>query len=519
MRPPARTATALAAAVALSALAPWLVASRPRPSHPEVLVVVNANSPLSVATGQYYRTKRNVPAANVLALDIPLVDPSLGDAAQETVSRSRFDNEIRLPIESFLTTNGLVASIRVIVLTPGIPLRAGGSCSLSDPYYGRDCTRASVDAELAILFSSLVGAGGLGANGEAVNPYFGSTQRFADWRAANPGAPLRYLVARLAGYQTPVDATTGVPTDVKTLVDRATGDASGAGALIDEDGIASLGYQAGNLALLRPAASALGALGVPLQHNTSGVFVRDASNLGAYASWGSNDSNDPGPPYYGTINGSVFPGSFAGRAIATDIVSTNARSFVSPPSYGQSLLADLVRLGAAGAAGTVYEPLLLGVVRPGILLHDYFALPGAPAIEAYYRSVPYLGWMNVWIGDPLMTSATLYNPPADRDGDGVDDSTDNCIHLSNADQRDTDGDGYGNLCDPDVNNDGVVTTSWGVTIPPSARGDLERIQATASSGGYDAHHDLDGDGDVDDTDVNLASLFLFLPPGPSGGAP
>jgi hypothetical protein len=39
---------------------------------------------------------------------------------------------------------------------------------------------------------------------------------------------------------------------------------------------------------------------------------------------------------------------------------------------------------------------------------------------------------------------------ADADGDGVPDETDNCPAVSNADQSDTDGDGIGDLCDPNA---------------------------------------------------------------------
>jgi uncharacterized protein (TIGR03790 family) len=509
----------LAAALPWLALAWLLPRCLPPESHPEVLIVVNGQSPRSVATGSYYAAKRGVPAGNVVTLAYALVDPNLGNVSDETTNRPRFDAEIRGPIESFLTTNGLVDSIRIIVLTPGIPLRIADPCSLTDPYYLRDCQRASVDAELAVLFSSLVGAGGVGQNGEAANPYLDSSQRFADWRAANPGAPLRYLVARLAGYQTPVDAGSGVPADVKALIDRAHGLEPGAGVLIDEDGAATPGYQPANLLLLRPAATALAALGLPVQHDLTGQFVANAGNLKAYASWGSNAGNDFGPPYYGQIGPNLVPGSFAAQSIATDVVSFNARSFVSPPSYGQSLLADLVRLGAAGSAGTVYEPVLAGLVRIPTLFRDYLTAPSLPVIEAYYRAVPYLGWTNVWIGDPLMTSFELALPVADSDGDGTSDDDDNCLIVPNTDQRDTDGDGYGNLCDPDFDGDGRVTTSWGVTTPPALRGDLEDVEIAASGGPYDPDLDLDGDGDVDTLDVGLTSMFLFLPPGPSGVAP
>ena len=45
--------------------------------------------------------------------------------------------------------------------------------------------------------------------------------------------------------------------------------------------------------------------------------------------------------------------------------------------------------------------------------------------------------------------------PADGDADGVPDATDNCVSTPNADQADTDGDGVGDVCDPDQDGDGV----------------------------------------------------------------
>jgi hypothetical protein len=44
---------------------------------------------------------------------------------------------------------------------------------------------------------------------------------------------------------------------------------------------------------------------------------------------------------------------------------------------------------------------------------------------------------------------------ADADGDGVDDSGDNCTLIVNPNQCDTDSDGYGNHCDGDFDNTGV----------------------------------------------------------------
>lgn len=45
-------------------------------------------------------------------------------------------------------------------------------------------------------------------------------------------------------------------------------------------------------------------------------------------------------------------------------------------------------------------------------------------------------------------------PGADRDSDGVPDSTDNCVRQPNADEADLDNDGGGDVCDHDIDGDG-----------------------------------------------------------------
>ena len=45
--------------------------------------------------------------------------------------------------------------------------------------------------------------------------------------------------------------------------------------------------------------------------------------------------------------------------------------------------------------------------------------------------------------------------PTDGDGDGICDRIDNCVEVSNADQTNTDGDPFGDICDDDDDNDGA----------------------------------------------------------------
>ena len=94
----------------------------------------------------------------------------------------------------------------------------------------------------------------------------------------------------------------------------------------------------------------------------------------------------------------------------------------------------------------------------------------------------------------------------DTDGDGVFDDVDNCTLLANADQRDTNGDGFGNVCDPDLDGNLIVNA---VDL-----GLFKSVFFTA-----DPHADFNGDGSVNAIDLGTMKLFFFGPPGPSGLAP
>ena len=90
----------------------------------------------------------------------------------------------------------------------------------------------------------------------------------------------------------------------------------------------------------------------------------------------------------------------------------------------------------------------------------------------------------------------------DSDGDGVADDADNCTHDANADQRDTDADGFGNVCDGDFDQSCTVNFS-----------DLGIMKASFFQPGT-THTDMNGDGQTNFTDLGLLKARLLPAAGP-----
>jgi uncharacterized protein (TIGR03790 family) len=329
-----------------------------------VLLVGNRNSHESREIIDYYRPRRSVPAANVCWLST---------TTQEEIDWESYRNEIETPIGECLK-KGLQEKILYIAVTLGTPLKISGTG-------GAAGTRGSVDSELALLYAKLRGAV-YGRAGPLRNPFFGV--RDAPFR--HPQFPI-YLVTRLAGYDV---------TDVKAMIDRALA-ARNRGIFVIDAGPGGNGDGNG---WLRTASLLLPPSRVKLDM-TSQVLYGEKNVIG-YASWGSND----GSRRQRWLHFQWLPG-----AIATEFVSTNARTLKRPPAdwnistaanfagTGQSLSVDLIHEGATGASGNVYEPYLQACARPEYVLPAYF--DGRTLAESFYMGLPYLSWMGVILGDPL----------------------------------------------------------------------------------------------------------------------
>ncbi len=113
-----------------------------------------------------------------------------------------------------------------------------------------------------------------------------------------------------------------------------------------------------------------------------------------------------------------------------------------------------------------------------------------------YAGVLLLAWAGV--------GGAQQGPDEDPDADGVLNSADNCPLVANPLQLDTNGDLYGNACDPDLDNNGAVDFL-----------DLAALKDQFfQTGALDA--DFNSDGEVNFLDLAVIKTFFFMPPGPSG---
>ncbi len=223
-----------------------------------------------------------------------------------------------------------------------------------------------------------------------------------------------------------------------------------------------------------------------------GVQRLQANGLALNARWGDLQ--------YDTKNGVRYPihGGRDGSGMFSIITAQLGPDGYTPVDHGNSYMQTV----------TFDEN---GPVAEALLSYSQSSDPESP----HYADQTQLYTDKQWVDLPFTEAEILADPQLvtitvtsakDSDGDGVADDVDNCVDAANADQRDTNADGFGNLCDADLNNDNIINFI-----------DLGLLRAVFFTADPDA--DFDGDGSVNFIDLGIMRSSFFGPPGPSGVAP
>ncbi len=390
-----------AAAISCCDAAAVGAASGPPHSSSEVLLVYNADSPISMAIGKDYAARRGVTKTIVIhCLD------SAVSAANETIPLADYKREIAAPIAGFLEHH---SEINFIVLTKGVPIRIDGGDTGSRDEHTTGNLHPSIDSYLAAMnYASIPGAVKISIHGSGADG-FGWLNRY--WNKDEPFSHAKfggYLVTRLDGY-TQADAEALVTRalaaesekdssgkvrgevllDVQPIFKFKSTDVAGqpfavTGPIPDESD-----YGLWNADMVK-AGDLLMARKIPTELDRDEVFVGDRSNLMGYFSWGSNDAKYNEKAYESL--------SFDPGAIGDTAVSTSARTFL-PTTGGQSLITDLIAHGITGVKGYTDEPLLQAIASPAVAMERYTS--GFTLAESFYAASRFVGWEDVVIGDPL----------------------------------------------------------------------------------------------------------------------
>ncbi len=345
-------------------------------THPEVLVVYNANSSDSLAVANHYMTSRNVPVANLCSIAPP---------ANDKLSLSDYITYVKTPIQNCLNAVGQRSVLYIVMsyLTP-YSVNAG------------PMGLASIDSYLADIWDKYASQPFLLVP-NLPHPYYADSQSqgnvyapfrsFATYRANSRNA-LIYSVWRIDG---PTAAIASALVD-QAIQAEANGGPSGQACIDEQRNVAAFpdsSYASGDWDLHK-AAAFLQQAGVAVLEDVNPAEIgtppapATCPNTAFYSGWYSyNHYND------------VF--AWQTGSIGWHLDSYSAGS----PRSGTSWVPNALARGIAVTTGSVYEPYLQGMVRPGGTFRNL--LEGANVGDAFLRNTRWLKWEILYVGDPLYT--------------------------------------------------------------------------------------------------------------------
>ena len=161
-----------------------------------------------------------------------------------------------------------------------------------------------------------------------------------------------------------------------------------------------------------------------------GAYADDSSSGSAYVFPLTPPHQDTPAVITGSTSANVDLGGFSfGTIIAADIDGLTDGSYftiLTPPTYGQAL------------------------INPSSGVWTYIA-------DSTYAGLdPFTVTVTDDLGGTTEQVVTITAIGPDTDGDGVYDFSDNCLNTANFDQSDIDADSIGDVCDSDIDNDGLL---------------------------------------------------------------
>lgn len=350
-----------------------------------LIILANSRQSESVALARFYAEQRDVPAANIVALPLPL---------EETVTWRQFIDQVWQPVQDELYRRGWIEGtasslldrlgrrryaltghrLSYLVTCRGVPLRITHDPTLPTLRNGLRVLEqfnrndAAVDAEL-----SLLALGNHEVVGLVGNPLF------ARQGPLTPDAAQIIKVTRLDGpsWESARHLVTSAREAERTgLIGRYYLDLRGPHPEGDRW-----------LEAVHEQLEQLGFSGD--REETAGLFGPEARfDLPVfYFGWYADHLNGPM-----AREGFTFPAG----AVALHIHSFSAQTLQSPV---QGWSGPLVAHGVAATVGNVFEPFLEFTHRPNLLLRALSQ--GRTFGDAVYYALPALSWQAVAIGDPL----------------------------------------------------------------------------------------------------------------------
>ncbi len=346
----------------------------------DVAVIVNDNSSASVSVSNYFQQARNIPAQNMIHINVP---------ATEIIDSLQFE-DLRTQIENYLVTNNLVDSINYLVTTKGVPLRVERTGCVPAPGVNiLNCT--SVESELTLILSA--NAGEIGSPGFYLNPYFNVGGNFS--RAQFD----MYLVTRVDGYTVQ---------EVYDLIDRS-GPNTPVNPISNQFVFDLVGLNSSDSSfysgLLNPAMQNLQTSGWNLTYDPAYDQIAFADNVLGYVR--AEQTNNPNVIFFDFVPGSI----------SEHVNSTQQLTFDSSAIIQNNTLPVFIGYGAVGGRDFVY-PTYYSLIQNVNNTFSYYTSEQYNLAESFYYGLHALSWADLIVGDPKTSlhfdnTAGISEPTAD----------------------------------------------------------------------------------------------------------